>query len=137
MWPAHLSGSLWAPAPPLAGENSPDCLSFCEPDMEPQVPHLIVGVKSGRNAASPGSAPLRYPLRDVTASFYKILFILPVLGLRCCKDLSLAVASRGCPLVEVLGLLIALTYLVAKHGLQGTRTSVVAGWGSGVVAPGP
>ena len=40
-----------------------------------------------------------------------------MLGLLCCMDLSLAVASETCPLVVVHRLLIAVDSLVADHEL--------------------
>ena len=53
------------------------------------------------------------------------------LGLRCCLGFSLAVASGGCSLVVVHGLLlIAVASLVAEHGLY-LQASVVAACGLG------
>ena len=49
-----------------------------------------------------------------------------MLGLPCCAGSSLAVASEGCSLVSMHGLLTAVASLVADHGLWGTRASVVA-----------
>ena len=62
---------------------------------------------------------------------YIILFIsfLPVLGLCCCKDFSLSVASHGYSLAAVHELLIVVTSLLVDHRLLGT-------WASGVVAHG-
>ena len=53
-----------------------------------------------------------------------IYLFLAVLGL-CCSGFSVVAASRGCSLVAVCGLLIAVASLVAKHGLQGSQHSVV------------
>ena len=50
---------------------------------------------------------------------------LAVLGLHCCAGFSLVVASRGCSLVLVCRLLIAVAFLFAEHGLQGAPASVV------------
>ena len=48
-----------------------------------------------------------------------------VLGLHCCVDFSLVVASRGYSLVVVHELLIAVASFVAGHGLWGGRASAV------------
>lgn len=58
-----------------------------------------------------------------------ILLLHGVLG-PCCRGCSLAAASRGCSLVVVCGLLLAVGSLVPEHGLQGTRVSGVAAPGS-------
>ena len=55
-----------------------------------------------------------------------IYLFLAMLGLCCCPGFSLVVASRGHSLVEVCGLLIVVTSLVAKRGLQSTGSVVVA-----------
>ena len=54
---------------------------------------------------------------------YLCISLLAVLGLHCCVGFSLVVASRGCSLIAVCGLLIAVVSLVAEHGRQGTRAS--------------
>ena len=46
-----------------------------------------------------------------------IHLFLDVLHLYCCKGFSLVAASRGCSLVAVHGLLIAVASLVAEHRL--------------------
>ena len=53
----------------------------------------------------------------------KTLFILAMLGLHCCAGFPLVVVSRGYSLVAELGLLIAVAYLVAGHGLLGMQAS--------------
>ena len=53
----------------------------------------------------------------------KTLFILAMLGLRCCAGFPLVVVSRGYSLVAELGLLIAVASLVAGHGLLGMQAS--------------
>ena len=63
--------------------------------------------------------------------FLKNLFLfLAVLGLRCCAGFSLL---EGYSLDVLCGLLIVAVSLVAEHGFQGPRASVV---GSVVVVPG-
>ena len=55
------------------------------------------------------------------------------LGLRCCVGFPLAVASEGCCLVAVLGLLVAVASLVAEPRPWGTQVSVAAApglWGT-------
>ena len=49
------------------------------------------------------------------------LFILTVLGLRCCLGFSLVVAIRGYSVVGVLGLVIAVASFVVEHGLWGAQ----------------
>ena len=49
-----------------------------------------------------------------------------VLGLHCFLGFSLVMSSGGYYLVELQGLLIAMTSLGLEHGLQGTQASVVA-----------
>ena len=49
--------------------------------------------------------------------FCNFIYLLSVLGLCCCLGFSLAAASRGYSHVEVQGLLIAVAYSVAGHGL--------------------
>ena len=44
-------------------------------------------------------------------------FFLAVLDLRCCTGFSLVAASRGCSLVAVRRLLVAVISLVGEHGL--------------------
>ena len=53
------------------------------------------------------------------------VFVLTVLDLCCYVGFSLVVVSRGSSLVAVLGILTAVASLVAGHGLQDTRASVV------------
>ena len=70
------------------------------------------------------------PLFRSTISFFLLLIYLHIyfwlcLGLRCRRDFPLVV-SRSCSLVEVHGLLTAVVFLVAEHGLQCSRASVVA-----------
>ena len=62
--------------------------------------------------------------------FSKILFLkcfkfLAVLGLCCCASFSLVAANRGCSLVVVPGLALAVASLL-EHRLQSTRASVIA-----------
>ena len=52
-----------------------------------------------------------------------------MLSLHCCAGFSLVSANGGYSLAAVLGLLIVVASLVAKHGLQGRQASVA-------VAPG-
>ena len=47
---------------------------------------------------------------------YLCISLLAVLGLHCCAGFSLVVVSRGCSLIVVCGLLIAVASLVAEHG---------------------
>ena len=54
------------------------------------------------------------------ATFCSVLFIylfLAAFSLHCCMQLSLVVASGGLLFVAVHGLLIAVAFLVAEHGL--------------------
>ena len=53
------------------------------------------------------------------------VLVLAGLGLRCCAGFSLVSESRGCSLVAVLRLLIAVASLAAQHGLWGAWASVV------------
>ena len=46
-----------------------------------------------------------------------LFYILAAVGLRSAPGLSLVAASRGCPLVVLLGLLIVVVSLIAEHGL--------------------
>ena len=48
---------------------------------------------------------------------YLCISLLAVLGLHCCAGFSLVVVSRGCSLIVVCGLLIAVASLAAEHGL--------------------
>ena len=48
-----------------------------------------------------------------------------VQALPCCVGFSLVVASRGCSVVVVHGLLILVASLVAEHKLWGRQASVV------------
>ena len=48
---------------------------------------------------------------------YLCISLLAVLGLHCCAGFSLVVASRGCSLIAVCGLLIAVASLFLEHGL--------------------
>ena len=50
-------------------------------------------------------------------------------GLGCCSGLSLAAASRACPLVVVPGLLTAAAPPFVEHGLQGVLAAVGAARG--------
>ena len=59
---------------------------------------------------------LRKLLLFVKIILFFYLF-LAVLGLQCCADLSLAVVSKGCSLVTVHRLLIAVASLAVKHWL--------------------
>ena len=47
---------------------------------------------------------------------YVCISLLAVLGLHCCAGFSLVVVSRGCSLIVVCGLLIAVASLAAEHG---------------------
>ena len=47
---------------------------------------------------------------------YLCISLLAVLGLHCCAGCSLVVVSRGCSLIVVCGLLIAVASLAAEHG---------------------
>ena len=47
---------------------------------------------------------------------YLCISLLAVLGLHCCAGFSLVVVSRGCSLIVVCGLLIAVASLAAEHG---------------------
>ena len=49
--------------------------------------------------------------------------------------LSLAAESRGHSLVAVVGSLVAVASLVAEHGFQGSRASVVAALGLSSCGP--
>ena len=65
---------------------------------------------------------------DLCLTFSKdnlIDVFLSVLGLHCCVDFSLVVASRGCWLIAACRLLSALASLVAEHGLRDTAASMV------------
>ena len=59
-----------------------------------------------------------------------ILF-LAALALHGCEGFFLVAASRGCSLVVVCRLLIAVASLVAEHRLQSVRASIVAAFGLG------
>ena len=48
------------------------------------------------------------------------------LGLHCCASLSLVAESGGCSLVAMRGLLIAVAFLVAEHGLWDSQASAAA-----------
>ena len=48
-----------------------------------------------------------------------------MLGLRCCTGFSLVVANEGYSLGVVHRLLIVVASLVAEHGLESTRASLV------------
>ena len=66
---------------------------------------------------------------------YLFILFLAVLGLGCYADFSLVAEGRGCSLVVVCRLLIAEASLIAEHGLQSSRASIVAAsglinWGS-------
>ena len=76
---------------------------------------------------------LRKLLLFVKIILFFYLF-LAVLGLQCCADLSLAVVSKGCSLVTVHRLLIAVASLAVKHWLQGGQASVAAAPSSGAQA---
>lgn len=58
---------------------------------------------------------------SIIASFllliYLHIYFWPCLGLHCLRDFSLAVANRSYSPVEVHGLLTAVDFLVAEHGL--------------------
>ena len=51
---------------------------------------------------------------------FLLFLFLAVLGLGCCRGVSLVVASRGYSLAAVGGLLTAVVSLVAEHRLWGT-----------------
>ena len=54
---------------------------------------------------------------DQSCSFYyNFIYSLVVPGLHGCMGFSLVAASQGYSLVEVCGLLIAMTSLVSEHG---------------------
>ena len=55
--------------------------------------------------------------RVFTASCWVFVFVLAVLGLYCCKGFPQVVASRGCFLAAVCGLLVAVAFPVAEHRL--------------------
>ena len=59
-----------------------------------------------------------------------------MLGLHCCEGLSLAVASGGCSLAAVHGLLVVRASLVVEQGLQAHGLQQLQQVGSVVVAPG-
>ena len=74
-------------------------------------------------------------LRKSSVPFFKKIVLLiylfsSVLGLWFCVGFSVVAASAGYSLVLVHGLLIAVTSLVAEHGLQGTQASVALNVGS-------
>ena len=74
------------------------------------VPGLLVAV---------ASLSLSFFLNE-NLTFKRILFIglfLAALGLLCCSSFSLVAESRGCPLVTVLGFLVAVASLVAERRL--------------------
>ena len=48
---------------------------------------------------------------------YLCISLLAVLGLHCCAGFSLVVVSRGCSLIVVCGLLIAVVSIVVEHEL--------------------
>ena len=54
-----------------------------------------------------------------------IYLFMAAVGLRCCAGFSLVVASRGCSVVVVRGLLILVASLVAEHKLWSRQASVV------------
>ena len=64
------------------------------------------------------------------------MYLLVVLGLRCCADFSLIVESRGYSLAVVHRLLIAVASFVTEHGLEGKQTSYLRHMDSVLVAPG-
>ena len=66
---------------------------------------------------------LEFELFFLHVYFYS--FIFGCAGSSLLHGLSLVVVSRGYSLVAVCGLLTALASLVAEHGLQGPRASVV------------
>ena len=55
-----------------------------------------------------------------------LVYLFSVMRSSVLRGLSLAVASRSCPLAAVRELLISVASLAVGHGLQGTWTSVVA-----------
>ena len=61
--------------------------------------------------------------------FNNSVLILAVLGLCCCAGFSPAAASGGYSLVEVRGLLTAVSSLAVEHGLWGTPASAAAARG--------
>lgn len=63
-----------------------------------------------------------------TDVFLLISLFLAMLGLCCCSGSSLLVASRGCSLGAVQGL-IEMASLAVQRRLQGARASVVAACG--------
>ena len=58
-----------------------------------------------------------------------------VLSLLCCTSFSLVEVSRGCSLVAMLGLLIAVASLGAEHGLWGVQASIVVKHGLSSCSP--
>ena len=77
---------------------------------------------------------IRYFISYVFVLYLSYVFVLTVLDLCCRVGFSLAVVSRGSSLVAVLGILIAVASLVAGHGRQDTRASVVVAprlWNTG------
>ena len=56
---------------------------------------------------------------------YLAVYFLAVQALRCCAGFALTVASRGCFLGAVHGLLTEVVSLIVERGLQGIWASVV------------
>ena len=57
-------------------------------------------------------------------SFFKVSYLLlAVLGLHSCTGFSLVVASRDYSLVAMPGIFVAVSSLVAEHGLQQAQVS--------------
>ena len=65
--------------------------------------------------------------RAITTIFFKFMYLfISRVGSSLLCGLSLSVESRSCSQVVMLGLLIAVSSLVAEHGLQGVQASVVS-----------
>ena len=62
-------------------------------------------------------------------NFYSFIYFLAALGLCCCTRAFSSCGEQGLLFIAVCGLLIAVSSLVAEHGLQGTRASVVVAHG--------
>ena len=79
---------------------------------------------------SSNSPPSLLFFKNIFLTFLFILF-LAALGLRCYAGFSLVVESRGCSLVEVCRLLLAVASLAAELRLWGARASGVGAHGLG------
>ena len=76
------------------------------------------------------SSPRRYlAILFAYFSFFLLILLLAMPGLRCCMHFSLVATSRGYFLVAVCMLLTEVASLVEEHGLWGARASVVVAHG--------